>query len=213
MGFGVGKLYTARYFLPVAKANIEALVVNVKAAMRARLERLDWMGPATKVEALKKLDTYQIKVGFPDHPRDYSALFIRSDDLVGNVRRTGEIDWRFHSSKLKATVDRSEWLMTPQTNDAYNGALRDIVFPAAILQPPQFDPAADSAVNYGAIGGVIGHELTQGFDDEGRKLDSPGQLRDWWTRADAAASWRGEVRDDYVRKQVVSDAHSPRSFV
>ena len=285
MGFGVGQLYTAHYFPPAAKAKIEALVLNVKAAMRARLERLDWMGPATKVEALKKLDTYQIKVGYPDHPRDYSALVIHSDDLVGNVRRAGEGDWQFYSSRLKGPVDRSDWSMTPQTNDAYNGSLRDIVFPAGILQPPQFDPAADPAVNYGAIGGVIGHELTHGFDDEGRKLDSSGQLRDWWTLADAAAfeakakvlgaqysgyepvpgthingdltmgeniadlgglnvaleayhrslsgkpaplidgfsgdqrvflgwaqAWRGKVREDYLRKQVASDPHSPRAF-
>jgi putative endopeptidase len=187
MGFGVGQIYTAHFFPPAAKAKIETLVANVKAAMRARLERLDWMGPATKAEALKKLDTYQIKVGYPDHPRDYSALMIRGDDLVGNVRRAGEGDWRFYLSRLKGPVDRSDWSMTPQTNDAYNGSLRDIVFPAGILQPPQFDPAADPAVNYGAIGAVIGHELTHGFDDEGRKLDSSGQLRDWWTAADAAA--------------------------
>jgi putative endopeptidase len=285
MGFGVGQIYTARYFPPAAKTKIEALVANVKAAMRARLERLDWMGPATKLEALKKLDTYQIKVGYPEHPRDYSALIIRSDDLIGNVRRTGEGDWRFYSSRLKGPVDRSDWSMTPQTNDAYNGSLRDIVFPAGILQPPQFDPAADSAVNYGAIGAVIGHELTHGFDDEGRKLDSAGALRDWWTPADAAAfeakakvlgaqyssyqpvlnahingeltmgeniadlgglsialeayhrslngrpapvidgftgdqrvflgwaqAWRGKVREDYLRKQVASDPHSPRAF-
>jgi putative endopeptidase len=285
MGFGVGQLYTARYFPPEAKAKIEALVANVKAAMRARLEQLDWMSPATKVEALKKLDTYQIKVGYPDHPRDYSAVLIRSDDLVGDVRRTAEADWRFYVSRLNGPVDRTDWSMTPQTNDAYNGSLRDIVFPAGILQPPEFDPAADPAVNYGAIGGVIGHELTHGFDDEGRKLDASGQLRDWWTAADAAAfearaknlgaqysryqpvagahingnltmgeniadlgglnvaleayhrslndkpaqvidgftgdqrlllgwaqAWRGKVREDYLRKQVTSDPHSPRVF-
>jgi putative endopeptidase len=285
LGFAVGQLYTARYFPPEAKAKIEALVANVKAAMQARLARLDWMGPASKVEAQKKLDTYQIKVGYPDHPRDYSALVIRADDLVGDVRRAGEGDWRFYVSRLNGPVDRTDWSMTPQTNDAYNGSLRDIVFPAGILQPPEFDPAADPAVNYGAIGGVIGHELTHGFDDEGRKLDASGQLRDWWTPADAAAfearakklgaqyssyepvpgahingeltmgeniadlgglnialeayhrslngrpapvidgftgdqrvflgwaqAWRGKVQDDYVRKQVASDPHSPRVF-
>jgi putative endopeptidase len=187
IGFGVGQLYTARYFPPDSKAKIEALVANVKAAMRARLERLDWMSPATKLEALKKLDTYQIKVGYPDHPRDYSTLVINADDLLGDVRRSGEADWRFYTSRLHGPVDRTDWSMTPQTNDAYNGSLRDIVFPAGILQPPEFDPAADPAVNYGAIGGVIGHELTHGFDDEGRKLDAAGQLRDWWSKADAAA--------------------------
>jgi putative endopeptidase len=187
LGFGVGQLYTARYFPPAAKAKIEALVANIKGAMRARLQRLDWMTPATKAEALKKLDTYQLKVGYPDHPRDYSAVLISSGDLLGNVRRAGEADWHFYVSRLSGPVDRSDWSMTPQTNDAYNGSLRDIVFPAGILQPPEFDPAADPAINYGAIGGVIGHELTHGFDDEGRKLDSSGQLRDWWTAADAAA--------------------------
>ncbi len=136
MGFGVGQLYTARYFPPDSKAKIEALVANVKAAMRARLERLDWMGPATKAEALKKLDTYQIKVGYPDHPRDYSGLVIRADDLVGDVRRSAELDWQFYTSRLNGPVDRTDWSMTPQTNDAYNGSLRDIVFPAGILQPP-----------------------------------------------------------------------------
>jgi putative endopeptidase len=285
VGFGVGELYTAQYFPPAAKAKIEALVTNIKAAMRARLERLDWMSAATKVEALKKLDSYQIKVGYPDHPRDYSALVIRADDLVGDVRSAAEADWSFYTSRLHAAVDRTDWGMTPQTNNAYNGSLRDIVFPAGILQPPIFDAAADPAVNYGAIGGVIGHELTHGFDDEGRKLDASGQLRDWWTAADAAAfearaqalgaqyssyepipgvhingdltmgeniadlggvnvaleayrrslngnpapvldgfsgdqrvllgwaqAWRGKVRDDYVRKQVASDPHSPRAF-
>lgn len=285
MGFGVGELYTARYFPPAAKAKIETLVVNVKAAMRARLERLEWMSPATKGEALKKLDTYQIKVGYPDHPRDYGALVIRSDDLVGDVRRAAEGDNLFYTSRMRGPVDRTDWSMTPQTNDAYNGSLRDIVFPAGILQPPEFDPAADPAVNYGAIGGVIGHELTHGFDDEGRKLDAAGELRDWWTAADATAfealarrlgaqyssyeplagvhingeltmgeniadlgglnvaleayhrslngqpaplidgftgdqrvllgwaqAWRGKARDDYVRKQVASDPHSPRAF-
>ena len=285
LGFGVGQLYTARYFPPAAKAKIEALVANIKGAMRARLERLDWMTPATKTEALKKLDTYQIKVGYPDHPRDYSSVLIRSDDLLGDVRRAGEADWHFYVSRLNGPVDRTDWAMTPQTNDAYNGSLRDIVFPAGILQPPEFDPAADPAINYGAIGGVIGHELTHGFDDEGRKLDSSGQLRDWWTAADAKAfearakklgaqyssyepvpgahingdltmgeniadlgglnvaleayhrslngapaavvdgftgdqrvflgwaqAWRGKLRDDAVRRQVVSDPHSPRQF-
>ncbi|MHB8287383.1 MAG: M13 family metallopeptidase [Caulobacteraceae bacterium] len=285
MGFAVGQVYTAKYFPPAAKAKIEALVVNVKAAMRARLERLDWMTPATRAEALKKLDTYQIKVGYPDHPRDFSGLVIRSDDLVGDVRRASAWDWRYYTARLNGAVDRTDWTMTPQTNDAYNGSLRDIVFPAGILQPPMFDPAADAAVNYGAIGGVIGHELTHGFDDEGRKLDASGALRDWWTPADAAAfealarrlggqyssyepvpgahvngeltmgeniadlggvnvaldayhrslngrpapvidgftgdqrvllgwaqAWRGKAREDYLRKQVVSDPHAPRAF-
>jgi putative endopeptidase len=285
MGFAVGQLYTGRFFPPEAKAKIEALVVNVKAVMRARLEKLDWMTPATRAQALDKLDTYQIKVGYPEHPRDYSGLKILEDDLLGDVRRAAEWDWRFQIDRLHSAVDRSDWSMTPQTNDAYNGSLRDIVFPAGILQPPLFDPAADPAINYGGIGSVIGHELTHGFDDEGRKLDAKGELRDWWTARDAAEfnlrakklaaqysayepvpgahingeltlgeniadlgglnvalqayhrsllghsapvldgctgdqrvflgwaqAWRGKAREDYLRKQVVSDPHSPRAF-
>jgi putative endopeptidase len=184
MGFAVGQIYAARYFPPEAKASIEALVANVKAAMRARLERLDWMAPATKLEALNKLDTYRIKVGYPDHPRDFDGLTIRPDDLIGDVLRAAAWDWRFQINRLNGAVDRSDWSMTPQTNDAYNGSLRDIIFPAGILQPPMFDPAADPAINYGGIGATIGHELSHGFDDEGRKLDVKGELRDWWTPAD-----------------------------
>ena len=170
LGWAVGQLYTAKYFPPEAKAKIEELVANLKVAMHARIEQLDWMGPATKVEALKKLDTYKIKVGYPDHPRDYSKVVIRDDDLVGNVQRAARADWEFYVNRLGGPVDRTDWGMTPQTNDAYNGSLRDIVFPAGILQPPMFDPNADPAINYGAIGGVIGHELTHGFDDQGRKI-------------------------------------------
>jgi putative endopeptidase len=257
----------------------------VKAAMRARLERLDWMTPATKQEALAKLDTYQIKVGYPDKPRNFAGLEIQPDDLIGNVRRAAVWDWHYYVNRLNNPVDRSDWTMTPQTNNAYNGSLRDIVFPAGILQPPMFDPAADPAINYGAIGAVIGHELSHGFDDEGRKLDAKGELRDWWTPLDAtqftnrakklatqyssyepvprahingeltlgeniadlgglnvaleayhrslsgqpaqamdgftgdqrvflgwAQAWRGKAREDYIRKQVVSDPHSPRAF-
>jgi putative endopeptidase len=212
-------------------------------------------------------------------------LTIVDDDLVGNVRRAGAADWEFQTSRLGGPVDKSDWSMTPQTNDAYNGSLRDIVFPAGILQPPVFDPNADPAVNYGAIGGIIGHEMTHGFDDQGRKIDSAGALRDWWKPGDAkkfearatrlgkqysgfepipgvhvngdltmgeniadlggltlaldayhaslggkpapvidgmtgdqrvflgwAQAWRGKVTDDFVKRQVVSDPHSPRQF-
>ena len=152
MGFGVGQLYTAKYFPPEAKEKIESLVANLKDAYRARIEKLDWMGPETKKEALKKLDTYTIKVGYPDHPRDYSKLVIRADDLVGNVKRCAQLDWDFYTGRFSGPVDRTDWGMTPQTNDAYNGSLRDIVFPAGILQPPIFDPDADPAINYGAAG-------------------------------------------------------------
>ena len=185
MGFGVGQLYTAKYFRPEAKAKIQDLVTNLKSAYRARIEKLDWMGPDTKKEALKKLDTYTIKVGYPDHARDYSKLTIRGDDLTGNVKRCAQLDWDFYTGRFSGPVDRTDWNMTPQTNDAYNGSLRDIVFPAGILQPPIFDADADPAINYGAAGGVIGHELTHGFDDQGRKIDASGALRDWWTKKDA----------------------------
>jgi putative endopeptidase len=185
MGFGVGQLYSAKYFPAEAKQKIQDLVTNLKVAYRARIQKLDWMGPDTKKEALKKLDTYTIKVGYPDHPRDYSKLVVRNDDLVGNVKRCAQLDWDFFTERFSKPVDRTDWSMTPQTNDAYNGSLRDIVFPAGILQPPIFDADADAAINYGAAGGVIGHELTHGFDDQGRKIDASGALRDWWTKKDA----------------------------
>jgi putative endopeptidase len=188
INWAVGTLYARRYFPPATKAKVTALVQNLKLAFRGRIERLDWMGPDTKREALRKLDTYTIKVGYPDAPqRDYSAVMIRRDDLLGNVRRAAAADWAFRVRRSGGPVDRGEWQMTPQTNDAYNGSLRDIVFPAGILQAPIFDAAADSAINYGAIGGVIGHEMTHGFDDQGRSIDANGALRDWWTPADAAA--------------------------
>src|ERR1043166_8999310 len=185
LGWAVGQLYSAKYFPPAAKAKIEELVANLKVAMHERIKGLDWMSEATKVQALKKLDTYNIKVGYPDKARDYSRVEIRDTDLVGNVRRAAAADWAFYVQRLAEPVGMSDWGMTPQTNDAYNGALRDIVFPAGILQPPMFDANADPAINYGAIGGVIGHELTHGFDDQGRKFDAEGKLHDWWTAEDA----------------------------
>jgi len=182
---GGGPTLHGGVFPPDAKAKIEDLVAHLKAAYRARLAKNDWMSPATRTEALKKLDTYNIKVGYPAHPRDYSSVVIRSDDLIGDVRQAAGADWAFYVGRLNGPVDRDDWSMTPQTNDAYNGSLRDIVFPAGILQPPVFDPNADAAVNYGAIGGIIGHEMTHGFDDQGRKIDSAGALRDWWKPGDA----------------------------
>ena len=169
---------------------------DVKAAFRKRIEKLDWMGPATKAEALKKLDTYTIKVGYPDKWRDYSNLVIRRDDLVGNVRRSAAADWQFYVDRSNGPVDKGDWLMTPQTNDAYNGSLRDIVFPAGILQAPMFDANADPAYNYGAIGGVIGHELTHGFDDQGRTID--------------AARRAARLVDAQGRRRVQAPRHDPR---
>jgi putative endopeptidase len=185
MGWGVGQLYVAKYFPPDSKAKIESLVHNLLKAYRARIEALDWMSPATRAEAIRKLGTYRIKVGYPAHWRDYSRLLIADDDLTGDVIRAGAADWAFQVGRVHSLVDVTDWIMTPQTNDAYNGSLRDIVLPAAMLQPPVFDPNADPAINYGAVGGVIGHELTHGFDDQGRELDARGALRDWWTKDDA----------------------------
>jgi len=187
LDWAVGQLYTTRYFPPDTKAAIESLVADVIHAFRNRIQQLDWMGEATRAEALRKLDTYVVKVGYPDRPRDYSALVIRDDDLIGNVRRAAAAEYAFLLHRSAGPVDKSSWDMTPQTVDAYNGSLRDIVFPAAILQPPEFDANADAAVNFGAIGSIIGHELTHGFDDQGRALDASGALRDWWTEADASA--------------------------
>jgi putative endopeptidase len=209
MGWGLGELYTARHFPPATKAKIEALVGNLKAAFHHRIETLDWMGPATKTEALKKLDTYTIKVGYPDHPRDYAKVATRRDDLVADVRAAAAYEWDFQRARSDGPVDRADWLMTPQTNDAYNGSLRDIVFPAGILTAPIFDPDADPAINYGAIGGVIGHEMTHGFDDQGRAIDATGALRDWWTPADAAA-FKARAKmlgDQYAQYEPVPGAH------
>jgi putative endopeptidase len=185
--WGVGQLYTAQYFPPSAKTDIERLVANLKAAYQARIEKLDWMSSTTKQEALHKLATYTIKVGYPDRARDYSQVMVRDDDLVGNVMRAATADWEFYVGRLRGPVDGSDWSTTTQTIDAYSGTLHDIVFPAGILQPPMFDPHADPAVNYGAIGAFVGHELTHGFDDEGRKIDADGALRNWWLPADARA--------------------------
>ena len=204
MGEAVGAIYVDKYFPPESKAKMQQLVADLKLAFRHRIETLTWMGPATKQEALKKLAGYTIKIGYPDHFRDYSTLVIRPDDLTGDVERSSAFEWARQVRRLAKPVDKSEWGMTPQTVNAYNNPVwNEVVFPAAILQPPFFDPHADPAVNYGAIGGVIGHEMTHGFDDEGRKFDSTGRLRDWWTAEDATrfqarADRLGAQYDSYV---------------
>jgi putative endopeptidase len=185
--WAVGQLYTAKYFTPATRTKAQALTRELLVAFHHRIENLTWMGNSTKTEALKKLDTYTVKVGYPDHLRDYSHVEISRDDLVGDVRAAAAADWAFHVDRSSGPVDKSDWGIAPQIVNAYNGSLRDIVFPAAILQPPFFDPAADDAVNYGSIGAIIGHEMTHGFDDSGRELDAAGALRDWWTKQDAAA--------------------------
>ena len=186
MGEAVGRDYVAIYFPPDSKAKMEQLVANLRTALRGRIERLEWMGPATKQEALAKLANFGVKVGYPDKWRDYSALQVIPGDLVGNTERAGRFEWDYRRNRMTKPVDKAEWGMTPQTVNAYYSPVKnEIVFPAAILQAPYFDPKADPAVNYGAIGGVIGHEFTHGFDDQGRKSDGKGVLRDWWTKEDA----------------------------
>ncbi len=187
LGDAVGRVYVSRYFPPSSKAKMEALVENLRAAFRARIEANDWMSPQTRQSALEKLANYKIMVGYTTKWRDYSALTIRADDLFGDAERARAANWAFTRGLLGHPVDRDLWGMTPQTVNAYNaGPLVEVVFPAAILQPPFFNPDADPAVNYGGIGAVIGHEMTHGFDDEGRKIDATGHLRDWWTAQDAA---------------------------
>ncbi len=187
MGEAIGRDYVKLYFPDDAKAKMDALVANVKAAMGARLAQLEWMGEATKHEARAKLDNFGLKIGYPEKWRDYSALEIRNGDVIGNALRSRQFEWDYRRSRLGQPVDKGEWGMTPQTVNAYyNSVKNEIVFPAAILQPPFFDPSADPAVNYGAIGGVIGHEIIHGFDDQGRKSDGAGMLRDWWSAEDAA---------------------------
>ena len=199
LGEAVGKLYVAKYFTPEAKAKADALVANVIAAMDARLARLTWMDPATKVQARAKLAVFTPKIGYPAKWRDYSAFVVESGDAFGNGLRGEQFKYQRELDKLGRPIDRSEWGMTPMTVNAYaNPTWNEIVFPAAILQPPFFDPNADPAVNYGGIGAVIGHEISHHFDDQGRKYDKDGKLADWWTPQDIA---RFKVLTDKVVAQ------------
>ena len=186
LGESVGRLYVAQYFPPGSKAKMQQLVADLRAALGERIDALDWMTPQTKSHAHEKLAMFTPKIGYPDKWKDYSSLAIRRDDLIGNVRRAAEWDWNYQVARLDKPVDRAEWQMTPQEINAYyNPSNNEIVFPAAILQPPFFDPNADAAVNYGAIGAVIGHEIGHGFDDQGRKFGPDGAMQDWWTAQDA----------------------------
>jgi putative endopeptidase len=185
LGEAVGKLYVAAYFPAESKAKMEKLVDDLLVAMKGRIDRLDWMSAETKAKAQAKLATFTVKIGYPDKWRDYSALVIKADDLYGNMERINAFNWAYETAKLGKPVDRDEWGMFPQTVNAYyNPTMNEIVFPAAILQPPFFDPDADPAINYGGIGAVIGHEISHGFDDQGAKYDADGSLRDWWLPAD-----------------------------
>lgn len=185
LGEAVGKLYVEQHFSPAAKSRMVELVANLVEAYRQSITTLEWMSEETRARALDKLDRFTPKIAYPDIWRDYSALKIEAGDLVGNVRRAGEYELAREIAKVGGPVDRDEWFMTPQTVNAYyNPLMNEIVFPAAILQPPFFDSEADDAANYGAIGAIIGHEIGHGFDDQGSKYDGDGNLQDWWTDAD-----------------------------
>ena len=187
MGDAVGRLYVERHFPPNAKARMDELVANLREAYRVSITDLEWMTPETRQRALQKLDKFTPKIGYPATWRDYSSLVVARDDLYGNVQRGNTVESDREIAKLGAPVDRDEWFMTPQTVNAYyNPGMNEIVFPAAILQPPFFDAEADDAANYGGIGAVIGHEIGHGFDDQGAKYDGDGNLVDWWTDDDRA---------------------------
>ncbi len=203
VGEALGRLYVERWFPAENKAQMEELVVNLRTALAERIRNLDWMGEETKTRALEKLDKFGVKIGYPVKWRDYSELEVRPDDLYGNMVRASAFNWDYQLDRLDRPVDDEEWSMTPQTVNAYYSSTKnEIVFPAAILQPPFFDPDADPAVNYGAIGGVIGHEIGHGFDDQGRKSNGDGVLTEWWTEADeqrfeAQATRLGAQYDSY----------------
>jgi putative endopeptidase len=185
LGEIVGKLYVEKHFPPQAKERMEELVGNLKLAFGRRIDNLAWMSPATKLQAHDKLSKFTTKIGYPDQWKDYSKLEITADDLVGNMRRAAEVEFQRRIDRLGGPIDRSEWFMTPQTINAYyNPTMNEIVFPAAILQPPFFNLLADDAVNYGGIGAVIGHEISHGFDDKGSQYDGDGNLRRWWSLED-----------------------------
>ena len=188
MGHAVGRVYVARHFSPAAKTQIDDLVTQLRVAFKERIERLDWMSRETRLKALDKLARLNVKIAHPDKWRDYTALEISPDDLTGNVIAGRKFDWLRQVNRLNSPVDRDEWdgHMNPHTvNASYSENLNEMIFPAGILQPPYFDPAADPAVNFGGIGATIGHEMIHGFDDEGRKFDGAGMLSPWWTDADA----------------------------
>ncbi|MET3805825.1 putative endopeptidase [Nakamurella sp. UYEF19] len=200
VGEALGQIYIERTFPPESKQRMDELVAYLLEAYRINISQLSWMGEATKVRALEKLLAFSPKVGYPPRFRDYAGLMISRDDLVGNARRSAALELDREFAKIGAAVDRDEWFMTPQTVNAYyNPGMNEIVFPAAILRPPFFDPAVDDATNFGAIGAVIGHEIGHGFDDQGAKYDGTGSLKDWWTADDKAAfeALTGRLIDQY----------------
>jgi putative endopeptidase len=187
LGDAVGQVYVSQFFTPESKASMDALVANLRVALRQNLSKIDWMGEATKAQAYKKLDSFRPKIGYPNKWKNYGSVKIVPDNLMANVLAMREYSAKDENSRISKKTDRDEWFMTPQTVNAYyNGVFNEIVFPAAILQPPFFDAHADAAVNYGAIGAVIGHEMGHGFDDQGSKSDWQGIQQNWWTDADRA---------------------------
>ncbi|UGQ46243.1 M13 family metallopeptidase [Massilia endophytica] len=205
IGEGLGKLYVARHFPADRKERMQKLVQNLLAAYKQSIDSLDWMSPETKEQAQAKLAKFTPKIGYPDKWRDYTALQFSAGDLMGNVHRAANFNYNRNINKLGRPIDRTEWGMTPQTVNAYyRPTANEIVFPAAILQPPFFDARADDAVNYGAIGAVIGHEISHGFDDSGSQSDGDGNLRNWWTDADRA---NFKAKADALVKQY--DGYSP----
>lgn len=188
--WAVGDLYAERHFSPAAKEQVERMIAHLVAAFRQRIDRLEWMDAKTKSEAKRKLDAYVFLVGRPDTPFDHGGLVVLDDDPLGNFRRAAAHEWKRATDRLAGGLDRREWFMPPQQNNGWHDRNRlAILIPAALLMPPMFDPAADPAINYGAIGGYIGHEITHGFDDQGRLVDSSGRLRDWWSK-DAARAFK-----------------------
>ncbi|MHB8284505.1 MAG: M13 family metallopeptidase [Caulobacteraceae bacterium] len=215
LGQAMGKLYVARYFPAASKTKIEGYAINLRAAFRRRIETVDWMSPDTRAEALKKLDKLVFKVGYPEHFRDYSALAIREDDLLGDVKRARAFDWQRQLDRRALPVSHTEWEMLPQEVGAqYLPDANAVEFPAAFMLPPFFDPNADDAVNYGAIGGQIGHEMTHAFDNNGRKRDADGRLRDWWSSADAAQfdARAAKLVAQYDSYEVLPGAHINGKF-
>ncbi|MGO4956279.1 M13 family metallopeptidase [Luteococcus sp. Sow4_B9] len=208
LGMAVGRIYVERYFSPEARQRMDELVAHLLEAYRQSISQLDWMGEQTRQEALHKLEQFRPKIGHPRAWRSHDALEVIPGDLVGSILQGGLFEWRRAVDKLRTPMDPDEWLMYPQTVNAYYHPLRnEIVFPAAILQPPFFNPQADDAVNYGAIGSVIGHEIGHGFDDQGSRCDGDGRLRDWWTAEDRAAF---SARADALKAQYA--ALTPRQL-
>jgi putative endopeptidase len=210
IGEALGQLYVEKYFPPEARARMNELVENLKAVFHDRLEKVPWMTETTRAKALAKFARFTQKIGYPDKFRDYSTVIIRRDDFLGNVRRAEAFNSRREIARVGKAVDRTEWGMTPETVNAYfNPLMNEIVFPAGILQPPFFDVTMDDAVNYGGIGVIIGHEMTHGYDDQGRKYDADGNLNDWWTTDDAKAfDDRAQlVVDEYNAFEVLPGLH------